>query len=373
MKAHYVRNPRTRVKARAGFTLIELLVVISIIAVLMSLILPAVQSAREAARRTQCLNNQHNLGLAITNQATARNGGLLYLDENGWNWPVSLLGYLDRNDIAGNSGYYNAIAIDALTCPDDLTNFKQPNGLSYGLNAGYGNFPQSPAGTLTVIEANAAPASGSTPATYHNGYDMISYWTTIVPSCNGLNVERDSGVAWRDLRSSTAPGYNDQFRMTLDQISLRDGLGQTLLLVENNNSRNWGGGLLTYQTQVTPPFPPGAIYLPSGNSQTYTATLDGTVVIHVLDFTFGPNASGIGGPLTIQAQVNTVSKINGNKGLNPGQSPFASSLHPASVTVSFCDGRAKVLNDSMSHAIYAALMSPGGSREGQLAFGDNQY
>ena len=59
-------------RRRSGFTLVELLVVISIIAMLASLLMPAVNRAREAARRTQCINNMRNVALAMMQYDTAK-------------------------------------------------------------------------------------------------------------------------------------------------------------------------------------------------------------------------------------------------------------------------------------------------------------
>ena len=139
---------------RSGFTLIELLVVIAIIAVLISLLLPAVQSAREAAPRAQCVNNIKQITLALHNFASANrdqfpkgvdlpfcnnlpynkiHDGLTndFTEPFGPNWAVKILPYLDQQVLYNAS---NVIAYPTFTGPWAYTFTKkgQADGITNG-------------------------------------------------------------------------------------------------------------------------------------------------------------------------------------------------------------------------------------------------
>ena len=218
---------------RRAFTLVELLVVIAIIGILIALLLPAVQAAREAARRSQCSNNLKQLGLGMHNYhdtfksfpsgyivgagASAWTAG----NQSSWGWGALILPFVEQTALADRlspgsfrlsdaltaGGAYDRVAelqtpIAAFRCPSDLA--KETNVGGYGLPNASGAIV--PSATSNYIGNNTShrwhPGGGRL-----QGYDtsQSGQWTglTAANEPNGI-FWRESDVKMRDIVDGTS-------------------------------------------------------------------------------------------------------------------------------------------------------------------------
>ena len=173
-------------KFRCGFTLVELLVVIAIIGILVGLLLPAVQAAREAARRMQCSNNLKQHGLALLNyESTYKRFPIGFTDtaptnamlkDGGWSWMCAILPYIEQNSLyntldlklhpfgTGSNAANKAacaVPLSAFRCPSDIAPLTKASNLS-NANGTAALAVTSYCGVLGSFDGQWCLASGTT-------------------------------------------------------------------------------------------------------------------------------------------------------------------------------------------------------------------
>lgn len=218
---------RTVARTRSAFTLIELLVVIAIIAILVALLLPAVQQAREAARRTQCKNNLHQLGVALHNYHDVynqfpltvfeTNGPVQWSDSSRGSYLIRLLPYIEQSALFNSLNFslrgtpwttanfegqvdpqgklYRNYVIPAYVCPtDDQPKLDGHSGKSnYAMSMGNQSMPGggTPWGTCTRYDSPGDRNVFGIYAPGHGNTDNGSYTSGIVSRVNWSANLRD--------------------------------------------------------------------------------------------------------------------------------------------------------------------------------------
>ena len=316
--------PSPRLSARRGFTLIELLVVIAIIAILIGLLLPAVQKVREAAARMSCSNKMKQIGLAAHNYHDS-NGFLpaAYDAKTGLSWHVQILPYIEQDNlfrqfdltnasfshtIVGrnqNLGLAKVVAYHCPSCPITEQAFGAPNNTN---------------GDSDRIPGTAAGAPANIPHYYGiNGPRGANAATgTAYPTGTALHEgvpAATSGIMQRDGKINI-PGISD-------------GTSNTMMFAEMSWVQPTFG--TRYRTWVR-------------GGHEYAGIVAGSP-------SFVVSARNLQNPINSILRTNLIAPYN--------DIPFGS-MHTGGMNATFGDGSVRFVRDSIDMAAYRSL----GSRNG---------
>jgi prepilin-type N-terminal cleavage/methylation domain-containing protein/prepilin-type processing-associated H-X9-DG protein len=370
--------------SRRGFTLIELLVVIAIIAVLISLLLPAVQSAREAARRIQCTNNMKQIGLALHNYHSANNafpmGGTPQVDPLGlpgspgpYEWEgyssfAMMLSYLEQGAV------FNALNL--LMCPDEGIGQNPWNATSYNTKISAFLCPSDPYSGIS----NLCNYAGSFGTTTYMPQDQVN-------SNLANNNHADTTGLFTIWKS-----YGIQ--------SVTDGTSNTLAFAEQLVGNGAAGFSRTGPWGSTPTYRGNLVFTPSSYSVSSGRVYDVSAVPNAISLVQADIQACANFLLNYQTQLTKPNKVVDYRGYRwiigiPGQTMFnsvqtpnesifngcrpgpgsysgsvpnstdeswsvpATSNHPGGVNVTMADGHVQFFKNSINKLTWWALSTKG--------------
>jgi prepilin-type N-terminal cleavage/methylation domain-containing protein/prepilin-type processing-associated H-X9-DG protein len=358
---------------RRGFTLIELLVVISIIAVLIALLLPAVQSAREAARRSQCVNNMKQIGIALHNYHTGHQtfppggaatgaylGSTYYPTWGTWSAQALMLGYLEQMPLYNAANFSWVVGwtqgfntnstvstriLSVFICPSDGLSPQRPSGT-------WGNPASLSCFQWTGVTNNYFASLGTT--TSYGGLNS----DTTGPFTQGGKTYGIQNIT--DGASNTiAFGESLVGDGTIQLVKFRD--GPVLTSASNVCTGGWCG---VYDLSAQP----YAKVLADLNAcaagfLAEQAAFQSHYVTNQKGFRWAQDDGGFGvfnttyppSSLTYPFNWCAVARSNPNSNASDGQYQGANSNHPGGANFLFCDGSVRFVKSSVAIPTYWAI------------------